>query len=114
MNYDIWLTAPEEAYAQWQCAEAMGADRRAFAEQSIVQHRSMFSRKAKKPVGACSRPESKRPLIVDDLRFGHYLTQRQRREVIETEKFDGVGFCTDHLPSLHKLTKKNELPDEED
>ncbi|TCK32669.1 site-specific recombinase XerD [Paraburkholderia sp. BL8N3] len=44
MDYDVWLTAPEEAYAQWQRAEATGADRRAFAEQSIVQHRSMFSR----------------------------------------------------------------------
>ncbi|WP_250475147.1 site-specific integrase [Caballeronia sp. GAFFF1] len=39
-----WLSDPEEAYAQWQREEATGADRRAFADQSIVQHRSMFSR----------------------------------------------------------------------
>ncbi|MDR5755202.1 MULTISPECIES: tyrosine-type recombinase/integrase [unclassified Caballeronia] len=41
---DLWLAAPEDAYAQWQREEATGADRRAFADQSIVQHRSMFSR----------------------------------------------------------------------
>ncbi|MDR5755125.1 MULTISPECIES: site-specific integrase [unclassified Caballeronia] len=39
-----WLSAPEDAYAQWQGEEATGADRRAFADQSIVQHRAMFSR----------------------------------------------------------------------
>ena len=44
MPDDIWLVAPEDAYAQWQREEATGADRRAFADQSIVQHRSMFSR----------------------------------------------------------------------
>ncbi|MDR5832259.1 site-specific integrase [Caballeronia sp. LP006] len=41
---DLWLAVPEDAYAQWQREEATGADRRAFADQSIVQHRSMFSR----------------------------------------------------------------------
>jgi len=41
---DLWLAAPDDAYAQWQREEATGADRRAFADQSIVQHRSMFSR----------------------------------------------------------------------
>lgn len=44
MIAELWLTEPEEAYAKWQRAEATGVDRRAFAEQSIVQHRSMFSR----------------------------------------------------------------------
>ncbi|MDR5735971.1 tyrosine-type recombinase/integrase [Caballeronia sp. LZ025] len=44
MPDDIWLIAPEDAYAVWQREEATGADRRAFADQSIVQHRSMFSR----------------------------------------------------------------------
>ncbi|AQH05379.1 integrase (plasmid) [Burkholderia sp. KK1] len=44
MPDDTWLVAPEDAYAQWQREEATGADRRAFADQSIVQHRSMFSR----------------------------------------------------------------------
>ncbi|MFM0051540.1 tyrosine-type recombinase/integrase [Caballeronia grimmiae] len=44
MPDDLWLVAPEDAYAQWQREEATGADRRAFADQSIVQHRSMFSR----------------------------------------------------------------------
>lgn len=44
MPDDLWLIAPEDAYAAWQREEATGADRRAFADQSIVQHRSMFSR----------------------------------------------------------------------
>jgi site-specific recombinase XerD len=44
MPDDLWLVAPEDAYAQWQREEATGADRRAFADRSIVQHRSMFSR----------------------------------------------------------------------
>ncbi|WP_459906129.1 tyrosine-type recombinase/integrase [Caballeronia sp. HLA56] len=44
MTWDLWLSDPEEAYGQRQREEAVGADRRAFAEQSIVQHRSMFSR----------------------------------------------------------------------
>ncbi|WP_250528253.1 site-specific integrase [Caballeronia sp. GAWG2-1] len=44
MSDHVWLVAPEDAYAQWQREEAIGADRRAFADQSIVQHRSMFSR----------------------------------------------------------------------
>jgi integrase/recombinase XerD len=44
MTHDLWLAAPENAYAQWQREGATGADRRAFADQSIVQHRSMFSR----------------------------------------------------------------------
>jgi integrase/recombinase XerD len=44
MNDHAWLVASEDAYAQWQREEATGADRRAFADQSIVQHRSMFSR----------------------------------------------------------------------
>ncbi|MDR5832499.1 tyrosine-type recombinase/integrase [Caballeronia sp. LP006] len=43
-DMELWLSDPEEAYGQWQREEAVGADRRAFAEQSIVQHRSMFSR----------------------------------------------------------------------
>ncbi|MDR5809173.1 hypothetical protein [Caballeronia sp. LZ019] len=44
MRDDPWLIAPEDAYAAWQREEATGADRRAFADQSIVQHRSVFSR----------------------------------------------------------------------
>jgi len=39
-----WLAEPEVSYAIWQAEEAAGADRRPFAEQSIVQHRAMFSR----------------------------------------------------------------------
>ncbi|CAB3810167.1 Tyrosine recombinase XerC [Paraburkholderia ultramafica] len=44
MDLDLWTSAPETAYLLWQSAEATGADRRAFAEQSIVQHCSMFAR----------------------------------------------------------------------
>jgi site-specific recombinase XerD len=44
MHSELWLSDPEAAYAEWQRAEATGADRRAFAERSIVQHRSMFAR----------------------------------------------------------------------
>ncbi|WP_371884034.1 tyrosine-type recombinase/integrase [Caballeronia sp. S22] len=44
MPIDEWLADPESAYAQWQRAQATGADRRPFADQSIVQHCSMFSR----------------------------------------------------------------------
>ncbi len=44
MDSELWLSDPEAAYAEWQRAEATGADRRAFAERSIVQHRSMFAR----------------------------------------------------------------------
>jgi len=40
----ILACCTEDADAQWQREEATGADRRAFADQSIVQHRSMFSR----------------------------------------------------------------------
>jgi hypothetical protein len=41
---ELWLTDPDEAYAQWQRAEATGADRHAFANRSITQHCSMVSR----------------------------------------------------------------------
>lgn len=44
MNVELWRSDPEAAYGEWQRAEATGADRRTFAERSIVQHRSMFSR----------------------------------------------------------------------
>jgi integrase/recombinase XerD len=44
MQTELWLSDPESAYGQWQRAEGVGADRRAFADQSIVQHCSMFSR----------------------------------------------------------------------
>ena len=44
MDPELWLSDPEAAYAEWQRAEATGADRRTFAERSIVQHRSMFAR----------------------------------------------------------------------
>ncbi|WOD14416.1 tyrosine-type recombinase/integrase [Paraburkholderia kirstenboschensis] len=44
MNADLWRSDPETAYAEWQHAEATGADPRAFAERSIVQHCSMFAR----------------------------------------------------------------------
>jgi site-specific recombinase XerD len=44
MGTEIWLSDPEMAYVEWQRAEATGADRRAFSEQSIIQHSSMFSR----------------------------------------------------------------------
>lgn len=40
----LWLTDPSRAYADWQAREAAGADRRPFAQQSIVQHRAMFDR----------------------------------------------------------------------
>ncbi|BAO92780.1 hypothetical protein [Caballeronia cordobensis] len=40
----INLSDPEAAYNEWQREEATGADRRAFAERSIVQHRVMFAR----------------------------------------------------------------------
>jgi len=44
MQLTHWLIDPEGSYASWQAEEAAGADRRPFAEQSIVQHRAMFSR----------------------------------------------------------------------
>jgi site-specific recombinase XerD len=44
MHSANWLTDPEGSYATWQAEEAAGADRRPFAEQSIVQHCAMFSR----------------------------------------------------------------------
>lgn len=44
MDAELWRSDPEAAYAEWQQAEATGADRRPFAERSIVQHRSMFAR----------------------------------------------------------------------
>ncbi|OUL85022.1 tyrosine-type recombinase/integrase [Paraburkholderia hospita] len=44
MDPEQWLRNPENAYIEWQRVEATGADRRAFAEQSIVQHLSMFRR----------------------------------------------------------------------
>jgi hypothetical protein len=44
MDLDLWIREPETAFREWQNAEAVGADRRAFAEQSITQHCSMFSR----------------------------------------------------------------------
>jgi site-specific recombinase XerD len=44
MTSEIWTTDPEQAYAEWQNEEAAGADRRPFAEQSIIQHRAMFAR----------------------------------------------------------------------
>ena len=40
----LWLSAPTEAYQQWQHTEAAGADRRAFSPRSIVQHEAMFER----------------------------------------------------------------------
>ncbi|MCA8022748.1 MULTISPECIES: tyrosine-type recombinase/integrase [Burkholderia cepacia complex] len=40
----LWLSAPTEAYQQWQRTEAAGADRRAFSPRSIVQHEAMFER----------------------------------------------------------------------
>jgi site-specific recombinase XerD len=44
MTLALWTSHPEAAYAQWQRTEAAGADRRAFAERSIVQHCAMFAR----------------------------------------------------------------------
>lgn len=44
MDEELWRSDPETAYGDWQRAEATGADRRTFAERSIVQHRSMFAR----------------------------------------------------------------------
>jgi hypothetical protein len=44
MNDNPWSTDPEQAYANWWKEEAAVADRRPFAEQSIVQHRAMFAR----------------------------------------------------------------------
>jgi len=40
----LWLSDPARAYADWQAREAAGADRRPFAQRSIVQHRAMFDR----------------------------------------------------------------------
>ncbi|MGU7775699.1 tyrosine-type recombinase/integrase [Burkholderia sp. MR1-5-21] len=40
----LWLSAPVEAYKQWQHTDAAGADRRAFSPRSIVQHQAMFAR----------------------------------------------------------------------
>ncbi|KVN06850.1 tyrosine-type recombinase/integrase [Burkholderia diffusa] len=40
----LWLSAPTEAYQQWQRTEAAGADLRAFSPRSIVQHEAMFER----------------------------------------------------------------------
>ncbi len=44
MPIDLWISDPETAYSQWQRDEATGADRHAFADQSVIQHCSMFSR----------------------------------------------------------------------
>jgi site-specific recombinase XerD len=44
MTLELWTSDPETAYAHWQRTGAAGADRRAFAEQSIVQHCAMFAR----------------------------------------------------------------------
>ncbi|WP_438390483.1 tyrosine-type recombinase/integrase [Caballeronia sp. DA-9] len=44
MNDFDWLNDPQAAYDEWQRNDAVGADRRPFAEQSITQHRSMFAR----------------------------------------------------------------------
>ena len=44
MNDPDWLRDPDAAYEDWQRTDAAGADRRPFAEQSIIQHRSMFAR----------------------------------------------------------------------
>ena len=40
----LWLSAPTEAYQQWQRTEAAGADRRAFSPRSIVQHEERVAR----------------------------------------------------------------------
>ncbi|WP_261530728.1 tyrosine-type recombinase/integrase [Burkholderia multivorans] len=40
----LWLSAPTQAYQQWQRTEAVGVDRRAFSPRSIVQHEAMFER----------------------------------------------------------------------
>lgn len=44
MSRALWIDDPETSFRQWQHDEAVGADRRAFAEQSIIQHCSMFGR----------------------------------------------------------------------
>jgi site-specific recombinase XerD len=44
MTLALWTSNPGTTYAQWQRTEAAGADRRAFAERSIVQHCAMFAR----------------------------------------------------------------------
>jgi hypothetical protein len=44
MSRAAWIEDPETAFRQWQHAEADGADRRSFSEQSIIQHCSMFGR----------------------------------------------------------------------
>ncbi|MBP0622362.1 tyrosine-type recombinase/integrase [Cupriavidus sp. LEh25] len=38
----LWLSNPTLAYRDWQTREAAGADRRPFAERSILQHQAMF------------------------------------------------------------------------
>jgi len=44
VNDELWSSDPENAFAEWQKEEATGADRRPFAERSIIQHRAMFAR----------------------------------------------------------------------
>ena len=39
-----WITQPHDAYREWQTSEAAGADRRPFAQRSIIQHTAMFER----------------------------------------------------------------------
>ncbi|WP_323122544.1 tyrosine-type recombinase/integrase [Burkholderia alba] len=39
-----WLTAPTDAFRDWQQTDAAGANRRAFSPRSIVQHEAMFER----------------------------------------------------------------------
>lgn len=39
-----WLKDPENAYADWQDREAVGADRRHFSARSVIQHRAMYRR----------------------------------------------------------------------
>jgi integrase len=41
---DSWLSSPAKAYDEWQRTQAVGADRRLFSAQSIMQHNAMFGR----------------------------------------------------------------------
>jgi integrase/recombinase XerD len=44
MDSNLWAENPLAAFSQWQHEEAVGAGRKAFSEQTIVQHCSMFGR----------------------------------------------------------------------
>ncbi|MEQ5844325.1 MULTISPECIES: tyrosine-type recombinase/integrase [Paraburkholderia] len=45
MNVDPrWFTEPATPFSEWQRTDAVGGDRRPFAQRSIIQHEAMFER----------------------------------------------------------------------